>query len=143
MEESEKSEKIIDFLCAESGSHDYTINRREAKEMGLKVETPSEDLYRVLKQLHSSYVTDLKLLEPYDPFSLVAGQSAPVNYSLARAIIESEPVGSHQFVSEGTITKMQMPQVIQGMPGMQVMQPQPFQQDTIHDNRRFEGWRAI
>ena len=48
VEDSEKSEKIIDFLCAESGSHDYTINRREAKEMGLKVETPSEELYAIL-----------------------------------------------------------------------------------------------
>ncbi len=140
VEDSEKSEKIIDFLCAESGSHDYTINRREAKEMGLKVETPSEELYAILKQLHSSYVTDLKLLEPYDPFSMVAGQTTAVDYSLARAIIESEPVGSHQFVSEGTISKVQMPQMMPGMPGMQ---PPPFQQDTIHDNRRFEGWKAI
>lgn len=140
VEDSEKSEKIIDFLCAESGSHDYTINRREAKEMGLKVETPSEELYAILKQLHSSYVTDLKLLERYDPFSMVAGQTTAVDYSLARAIIESEPVGSHQFVSEGTISKVQMPQMMPGMPGMQ---PPPFQQDTIHDNRRFEGWKAI
>lgn len=142
VQDTEKSEKIIDFLCAESGSHDYTINRREAKEMGLQVETPSDDLYAVLKQLHGSYVAELKLLEPYDPFSMVAGQQAPVEYSLPRAIIESEPVGSHQFVSEGTITRIQTAQMIAPMQGMpQMMQPQPFQQDSIHDNRRFEGWR--
>ena len=28
----EKMKKIIDFLCSESGSHDYTINRREVQE---------------------------------------------------------------------------------------------------------------
>src|SRR5579883_2031384 len=37
--------KIIDFLCSESGSHDYTIDRREAKQMGLQVEHPSQALY--------------------------------------------------------------------------------------------------
>src|SRR5262249_43060746 len=32
--------KIQDFLCSESGSHDYTINRREAAELGLQIEKP-------------------------------------------------------------------------------------------------------
>lgn len=129
--DDDKSEKIIDFLCAESGSHDYTINRREAKELGLQVETPSDDLYSLLKRLHTSYVTELKLLEPYDPFSMVGTQQS-VSYSLPRAIIESEPVGSHQFLSEGTISRQQVPPPVPG---------QPFQQDAIHDHRRFEGWK--
>lgn len=133
----EQSEKIIDFLCAESGSHDYTINRREAKELGLQVETPSGELYSILKDLHTSYVTELKLLEPYDPFSML-GQDPAVDYALPRAIIESVPIGSHRFVSEGTISKVQAP-LMPAMPGMP--QQQPFQQDAIHDNRRFEGWR--
>lgn len=141
IQSAEQSEKIIDFLCAESGSHDYTINRREAKELGLQVETPSEELYGILKSLHSSYVNELKLLEPYDPFSML-GQDQAVDYELPRAIIESVSVGSHRFVSEGTISKAQAP-LMQMMPGMPVMQPpQPFQQDSIHDNRRFEGWRS-
>ena len=28
----QKKERIISFLCSESGSHDYTINRREAQD---------------------------------------------------------------------------------------------------------------
>lgn len=36
--DAEKTKKIIAFLCSESGSHDYTINRREAKnELGLNI----------------------------------------------------------------------------------------------------------
>lgn len=136
---AEKTEAIIDFLCAESGSHDYTINRREAKELGLQVETPGADLYAILKQIHQSYVEEMKLLEPYDPYGLL-GQQQSVNYRLPRAMIESVPLGSHQFVSEGVLSKA-APQG--SMPGMPPGMPQvPFQQEAIQDNRRFEGWRT-
>jgi hypothetical protein len=47
-----KVRKIIDFLCADSGSHDYTINRREARNLGLNVETPSQDFYALLRKIH-------------------------------------------------------------------------------------------
>lgn len=141
VQDPEKSDKIIDFLCAESGSHDYTINRREARELGLQVENPSEDLYAVLKNLHESYVEEMKLLEPFDPFSMV-GQEMAVPYSLPRAMIESAPLGSHRFLSEGVISKAQPPQQF-FQPGMPMPQQQPFQQDAIHDSRRFEGWRKL
>lgn len=37
----EKQENIIKFLCSESGSHDYSIRRKEAKEnLGLPIEKP-------------------------------------------------------------------------------------------------------
>jgi Serine dehydrogenase proteinase len=36
-----KVKQIIDFLCADSGSHDYTMNRREAHELGLRIEKPT------------------------------------------------------------------------------------------------------
>jgi predicted transcriptional regulator len=127
----EKMKEIIDFLCAESGSHDYTINRREAIELGLNVEKPSDSLYSLLRRLHLSYVDEFKLLDPYDPYSLL-GANATVNYVLPRAAIESVKTGSHQFLSEGTLTKTTVQQI--GPAG-------PISQDSINDNRRFEGWR--
>ena len=30
--------KIIEFLCSESGTHDYTLNRKEAESLGLNIE---------------------------------------------------------------------------------------------------------
>lgn len=135
VEDDDKSEKIIAFLCAESGSHDYTINRREAKELGLKIETPSTELYEVLKGLHESYVQEMKLLEPFDPYGLV-GQQDSADYQFSRAIIESAPYGTNHFISVGRITKV-MQQVHQ--PGMQ----QPVQQTAITDQRTFEGWRKL
>jgi len=127
----EKIDKIIDFLCAESGSHDYTINRREALGLGLRVEKPSDELYQLLRQVHLSYVSEFKLLEPYDPYSIIAA-SATADYVLPRAAIESPKTGSHRFVSEGTLTKS----VIQQMGPLG-----PIAQESINDTRRFEGWR--
>lgn len=122
---------IIDFLCAESGSHDYTINRREARSMGLQIENPTNELYALLRKLHLSYVEELKLLEPYDPYSALAGQTT-LEYALPRAVIESVNAGCNQFLSEGTLTKT----VIQQMGPMG-----PIQQEQLNDARRFDGWR--
>lgn len=133
IDDEDKTKEIIDFLCAESGSHDYTINRREARELGLRVENPSDDLYRLLRNLHLSYVDELKLLEPYDPYSLLGG-NPEAHYSLPRAIIESVKVGSHRFLSEGAVTRSVIQQM--GPAG-------PFAQESISDNRKFEGWRKF
>lgn len=129
--DDEKIEEIIDFLCAESGSHDYTINRREARELGLKIENPSDELYNLLRNLHLSYVAELKLWEPYDPNS-VLGTNQTTEYKLPRAVIESSKTGCHQFLSEGNLSKVTTQQV--GPLG-------PILQDSINDNRLFEGWR--
>jgi hypothetical protein len=139
--DEEQSKAIIDFLCAESGSHDYTINRREARELGLQIETPSDDLYKLLRSVHQSYVSEMQLLEPYDPFGMLAGQPS-VNYSLPRAMIESSKGGSHRYLSEGTITQAVVPAA--PGPGVMPMMPMPVQPQTaISDNRRFEGWRKL
>jgi len=132
--EDDKINEIIDFLCAESGSHDYTINRREARDLGLHIENPSLELYTLLRKIHLSYVEELKLLEPYNPMGLL-GANPSADYTLKRSAIESVKTGCHQFVSEGTLTKttMQMPQVMPGLPALP--------QEAIHDNRKFEGWR--
>ena len=53
--------EIINFLCAESGSHDYTLNAREASELGLKVELHDDDLYKAVRQLHLDFRSDLML----------------------------------------------------------------------------------
>jgi hypothetical protein len=125
-----KRRAIIDFLCGGSGSHDYTINRREARELGLAIENCGEALYGHLKQLQGSIDQELELNVPFDPASLLAGQQA-ASYRVIRCIIESTAGPSHIFASEGTLTKTQM--VPPGTPG-------PVQ-EIIQDQRTFEGWR--
>lgn len=125
--DKKKQEEIISFLCSESGSHDHTINRREARSMGLEIENASEELYGILKNLHYSMVDEMKTRIPFSPDTELSGQSQ-CNYSCSRVIIESVTHGSHQFLSEGTISRVQMNQ--NGIP-----------QIGIQDVRNFEGWR--
>ena len=127
-----KIKSIIDFLCADSGSHDYTIDRREAADLGLKIEKPSDELYRLLRKIHLSYAQDLKLLEPYTPQSYLAGAqiSKPVQYSIPRALVEGAVGGCYGFVSEGTLMRVQV-------------QTNNGTQEGVKDERTFEGWRKL
>ena len=124
--ELEKAKKIVSFLCSESGSHDHALNRREARELGLTIENPSQDLYDLLRQLEQSYFDEMQLRDPWNPDTLLAGGNQ-VAYRAVRALIESASHGSHQFISEGTLAQVQV--------------PGPVAQMGIQDTRQFEGWR--
>lgn len=121
--------KVLDFLCTESGSHDYTIGRREARdELGLPIETPSWDLYRTIKRFYDDFVRELELRNAFNPGELVGtGEATP--YACPRALIESADFGSHEFVTEGVITGTQ----IEFPPGIAV--------DAFHNEVKRESWR--
>ena len=43
IKDKKRTDKIISFLCSDSGSHDYTIHRREARDLlGLNIEKPDD-----------------------------------------------------------------------------------------------------
>ncbi len=121
-------ERIVNFLCSESGSHDYTIHRREARAFGLNIETPSHELYSLIKRIYDDIDGELHFTEKFDPYRIFGGQQQ-ANYSLKRGLIESVSGGSHYFISEGVLTLQQT----QAQPGVI--------QTTFQDQRTFEGWR--
>lgn len=125
--ETEAADRIVSFLCSESGSHDHTINRREAAELGLNVEKPSDALYGLLKTLQGNIVETLSLRTAFNPDVELAGQASS-DYRAPRVLIESVAHGSHQFLSEGTVSRVE----IAGPMGPQI---------GFQDSRRFEGWR--
>lgn len=127
--DKKKVQSLIDFLCADSGSHDYSINRREAADFGLNVEKPSEEFYQILRQIHNSFAEELKLLSPYSQQSLL-GNSPSVSYSEVRGLVEGTNGGCYQFLSEGTLTKVMVQTPIGQQPG-------------VTDQRTFEGWRKL
>ena len=127
-------EQIVDFLCSESGSHDYTINRREAKRLGLNVEKCSEDLYVILRQLRNSFSTQMLLREPYD-INILAANGGVGNYEFTRALIESTDHGAHHFITAGEI---EVTEIIQ-----QNQDGTSLKQVAFRDQRKFEGWRKI
>ena len=123
--EQENVPKVISFLCSESGSHDYTIYRKEAKEeLGLNIEKPDDELYSTIKAIYQDIESELELRNPYNPNVLLA-ISNPCQYSLRRALIESVDSGADVFISEGTLSKQNLPNG----------------QTATQDKRIFEGWR--
>lgn len=125
MSDGEKIENILAFLCSESGSHDYTIFRQEARDdLGLKVEHPSVELYDVIKKIQDDISEELELAQTYNPIIMMAGQRT-IDYEFRRALIESTNGGSHSFVSKGKLTKIQQP---------------GGAAEEIRDDRIFEGW---
>jgi hypothetical protein len=117
--------KVISFLCSESGSHDYTIYRKEAKEeLGLNVEKPDDELYDLIKKVYQDIETELELRDPFNPSLLLATRN-PFQYSLRRALIESIEGGCDVFLSEGTLSKLNLQNG----------------QVATQDNRTFEGWK--
>jgi len=129
MEDDEKTERVLSFLCSESGSHDYTIYRQEARDdLGLKIEAPEEE-YGLIKRIYDDVASELKLTEPYDP-TLLLGERNEATYELRRALIESVDGGSHRFVSEGRLIKRRVPDQNTGIV-----------REGIEDKRRFEGWK--
>jgi hypothetical protein len=128
LKDHEKIKKIISFLCSDSGSHDYTIHRREAREeLGLNVEKPTEELYALVKQIYDDTATELELNSRFDPSALV-GTNPNQNYSLKRGFIESVTGGSDYYVSEGMIQ------------AVQVNTPQGPQR-ALNDQRNLDGWK--
>ena len=130
--EQNKINSIIDFLCADSGSHDYTINRREAAELGLNIEKPSDTFYKRLRKIHLDYNQELKLLEPYNAQALISGAKPnhPIPYVIPRALVEGTVGGCYCFTSEGTLTRVQV-QMSSGL------------HEGVKDERNFEGWKKL
>ncbi len=130
-------EKILEFLCSESGSHDYTINRKEAREaLGLNIEKPDQALYKLIRAIYDDISTEMELRVPYDPNRILGG-NPQMPYVFCRAIIESPAGGSHRFVSEGLLTKIPSQQFQQ----VGMLPPGMIAQEVINDNRSFEGWK--
>lgn len=121
LEDQEKVKEIINFLCADSGSHDYTINRREAEELGLPIVKPDAELYEIIKMVHKDYVAEMELLAPFNPMSAVLPNQT-TDYSFVRGLIESTGDDNYAFVSEGQLMR--------------------DQNGNIGDQRNFEGWRG-
>lgn len=125
MDDKEKIKKVISFLCSDSGSHDYTINRREARDsLGLHVEKPDQELYNSIIGAYRCIEHELELTNPFDP-KIALGNGSSIQYEARRALIESIDGGSDVFLSKGILSTVNVG------PG----------QVGIQDQRSFEGWQ--
>ena len=126
----DKEDAIIKFLCSESGSHDYSIRRKEATEsLGLPIEKPSMDEYNIIKAIYDDISNELELENSYNPAIILNGANN-YPYSFRRVLIESINNDTDVFLSEGELVK----QSFIPAPGM-------APQIKLSDNRIFEGWK--
>ena len=141
--DSQKQDEIIKFLCKESGSHDYTIYRKEARdELGLNIENPDDELYDIIKAIYDNVKQEMELDVPFVPPLLLA-KSNPCQYSFHRVIIDSIKGGSDVFISEGQMSKQILPpNSVPGLP-QGVILPNTPPQSLIQDNHTFDGWRHL
>ena len=129
IQDEQKIEKILDFLCSDCGSHDYTINRTEARDaLGLPIVIPDEAQNKTIRTLHKDYCSELELLNPFDP-NIFLGEEPEKEYSFTRGVIESVRGGSTRFISEGKLLRTKSSED----------QPQNVQ-EPVEDRKTFEGW---
>jgi hypothetical protein len=96
-----KIEKIVNFLCSDSGSHDYTINRTEARDsLGLNIDRPTDEEYKIIASIYKNIEEELELKSRFDPTLIIANDNQ-VSYKCRRALIESLTGGTDVFISEG------------------------------------------
>jgi hypothetical protein len=132
-ESGEKIDKIIAFLCSDSGSHDYAIYRNEAKyELGLAIEKPDDELYNLIKLIFEDIKQELQLLEPFN-LNLILGTKMDVTYKCRRVLIESIDGGTDVYLTEGILKKTD--QIINQHP------LPPLNRSTIENQLQFEGWK--
>lgn len=125
IEDKDKLKRIIGFLCSDSGSHDYTINRKEAaRNLGLNVIQPTVHQYSIIKAIYDDISKELGLGTPFhiDMIDMKGSNSAP--YTIKRVLLESLPGGCYHFDSDGVITA-------EDKDGQRVFQ----------DRRVFDGWK--
>lgn len=129
----EQEDEIVKFLCSESGSHDYSIHRNEAVEhLGLHVEKPSMDFYKVIKAVYDDISNELEFENPYNP-AILLNKKNPYHYAFRRGLIESLYNGTDVYLSEGDLS-------ITKVGGMGPMGPLP-PQNQLQDTRIFDGWK--
>jgi hypothetical protein len=119
-----KRSRIADFLCSETGSHDYTIGATEAVALGLPVEVAEGAAARALARFRSDVIAEFDVRTPFVPDQLMAcGEGGSVDYRCVRALVESLGHGAHHYVSEGTLSRAE--------------------DGAVKDRRRCDGWRKV
>lgn len=128
LNDGEKVQNIIEILTRGRFSHDYTIGRKEAKEiLKLPVIEVSEKLETAIVKLYSQYDKLLQLSMPYHPEQVLKGKTKG-SAKLNRGIVETKDL-THVFRTVQEVKKAVLkPPVV------------PQQQEAYLEQRMSECW---
>jgi hypothetical protein len=101
--ENQKVKKIINEITGDITIHSYPIDRDEAKELGLKIDTPKTSVEQLIWQLYEEYAAPMKIGQPFQPVELLGGKEIAEIKNIG-AYIESAEL-SHQFTFSGNVQK--------------------------------------
>ena len=131
---ADKKEALIDFLCGKAGSHQRTIDRREAKQLGLPIENPSSKLYELISKLYEDLVKTMKLREKFD-LALILGSEQIKQFCWEKVVLESAAHGSTKYCTKGDVVRFEQQQTL---PNRTISNlPTPGL------NVNFEGWEHL
>ena len=94
--EEEKLQSIIETLTEKMYSHGHAIGRKEAKEIGLPVNSADDEMERLMWELYLGYEGFLQLNNPIDPEIELSDQDSKTLENIPIAVIESAEK-SHVF----------------------------------------------
>lgn len=129
-----KVNQIVKLLTQELPTHSYLIGRSEAKEIGLKIVEPSEEVEQLMWALYKDYENWMHFTSPASAEQDLGTESQKI-VRYERAALESLNGGSlfrHVFITDKTLFKMQTTSL-----GMQ----QPI--DQIMERVVYQGWIVL
>ncbi len=127
-------DKIVDMLTEKLFSHDYPINRIEAKKIGLSnIIDIDSDLEELMWELFETYREWLKLDSPFDPDRFL-GDDKEKTLDIDRAIIETS-YSAHYFHTKKIFRRIEQ-QIQPPIPGASMVVQSIFQERVL-----FEGWQ--
>ena len=121
-------DRIVAALSRELLSHDYVIGRAEAKEIGLPIDEPTDEVAGLMWSLYSDLASEMKLAQPWNLEAELGGQQQ-VRRVNVRGVIESQSL-KHAFV---TIHELRRTTVTKD--GMKF--------DAVQSKIVDEGWRQV
>ncbi|MBO8128831.1 MAG: hypothetical protein H0Z39_06490 [Peptococcaceae bacterium] len=100
--------RIVDSLTEKLYAHNHMISRREAAEIGLSVVYADEFTERILWSLYEDYRSELALLEPFNPVTILQGRQK-ADFEVAGGLLESVN-RRDAFIFSGTIDYKHYPE---------------------------------
>ncbi len=128
MTDDARIDRIVSALTRELFSHDYVIGRAEAKEIGLPIEEPSDELAGLMWSLYTELAAEMKLAQAWNLEAELAGQQQVKRLNV-RGVIESQSL-KHAFATTHELRRTTVTK-----DGMKF--------DAVQGKILDEGWRQV